>query len=112
MTTEPKPKPLESHETHSRRLFRHAQEQLEKGDRLQASEKAWGAVAHRVKLIADRMGWTYDTHTDFHSLKNRIAKLRDDPVVTRRLLSIACISTPTTTAMNTRLTTYERTRRM
>ena len=48
-TTRP---PIESHETHSRRLMEHAFEQLEKGDRLQASEKAWGAVAHALKAIA------------------------------------------------------------
>ena len=89
MTTTPTPNPIETHDTHSKRLIEHAQEQLEKGDRLQASEKAWGAVAHKAKVIADRMGWTYDTHTDFHGLKNRIAKLTDDPKTTRRLLSIA-----------------------
>ena len=89
MTTETKHKPLESHDTHSKRLIRHAEEQLAKGDRLQASEKAWGAVAHRAKVIANRMGWTYDTHTDFFNLQHRIAQMTDDPVLTRRLLRIA-----------------------
>ena len=37
------PKPIEDHAVHSDRLIRHAWEQLEQGDRLQASEKAWGA---------------------------------------------------------------------
>ena len=37
--------PIESHEVHSKRLMAHAWEQLEAGDRLQASEKAWGAIA-------------------------------------------------------------------
>ena len=45
--------PIESHDTHSRRLIRHAEEMLDAGDRLQASEKAWGAVAHRLKVVAD-----------------------------------------------------------
>ena len=43
------PKPIEDHAVHSDRLIRHAWEQLEQGDRLQASEKAWGAVAHALK---------------------------------------------------------------
>ena len=79
MTTQTKRKPLEPHDVHSRRLIRHAYEQLEKGDRLQAAEKAWGAVAHRVKAIARQRGWKYDTHTDFHKLRWRIASLTDDP---------------------------------
>ena len=33
----------------------HAQEQLDRGDFLQASEKAWGAVAHRVEALAKQV---------------------------------------------------------
>ena len=89
MTTETRPKPIEPHETHSRRLFQHAKQQLEKGDRLQASEKAWGAVAHRVKVIANRMNWQYDQHSDFNKLKKRIASLTDDPKLTGLLIDKA-----------------------
>ena len=34
------------------RFLDHAQEELDKGNRLQAGEKAWGAVAHQFKAIA------------------------------------------------------------
>ena len=56
--------PIESHEVHSERLLRHARIELEKGDRLQASEKAWGAVAHAIKAVATHRGWRYNTHSD------------------------------------------------
>ena len=56
--------PIESHEVHSERLLRHARIELEKGDRLQTSEKAWGAVAHAIKVVAAHRGWRYDTHAD------------------------------------------------
>ena len=56
------PKPIEDHAVHSDRLIRHAWEQLEQGDRLQASEKAWGAVAHALKDIAARRGWRNRAH--------------------------------------------------
>ena len=56
--------PIETHEVHSERLLRHAHIELEKGDRLQASEKAWGAVAHGIKVVAAVRGWRYDTHRD------------------------------------------------
>ena len=64
MTTQAIPAPIESHEVHSERLLRHARIELEKGDRLQASEKAWGAVAHAIKAVAAHRGWRYDTHSD------------------------------------------------
>ena len=56
--------PLESHDVHSLRLIQHAEEMLESGDRLQASEKTWGAVAHRLKVVADNRGLQYETHAD------------------------------------------------
>ena len=59
---------MEPHKVHSERLIRHAEEQLAKGDRLQASEKAWGAVVHRLKDIADQRGWKYSTHADGHAV--------------------------------------------
>ena len=38
-------------------FLEHAEEEFAKGDYLQASEKAWGAVAHYVKSIAQERGW-------------------------------------------------------
>ncbi|MCY4652410.1 MAG: PaREP1/PaREP8 domain-containing protein, partial [Dehalococcoidia bacterium] len=54
--------PIEAHYIHSQRLIQHAEEKLAEGDRLQASEKAWGAVAHYFKHIAAQRGWRYVTH--------------------------------------------------
>ena len=38
-------------------FLKHAEEEFEKGDLLQASEKAWGAVAHYVKAVARERRW-------------------------------------------------------
>ena len=43
----------------SRWLLKHAQEQLDLGDTMQASEKAYGAVAHAVKACAELRGWNH-----------------------------------------------------
>ena len=51
-----------AHDEHSAALLAHAQEMIDKGDRLQASEKIWGAVAHKVKGIARRRGWGWNDH--------------------------------------------------
>ena len=39
-----------------------AREELEKGSRLQAGEKAWGAVAQYLKIIGEQRGWKHGTH--------------------------------------------------
>ena len=80
--------PIESHDVHSRRLIRHAEEMLEAGDRLQASEKAWGAVAHRLKVVADSRGWKYETHADAFVVARNLAIEQDNPRI-GELFSIA-----------------------
>ena len=70
--------PIESHDVHSERLMRHAEEKLVEGDRLQASEKAWGAVAHRMKSIAERRGWEYNTHAQVYRIIKRLAAELDN----------------------------------
>ena len=89
MITTTATKPIEPHAKHSVRLMDHAWEQLRKGDRLQASEKAWGAVAHRVKAIAKARGWKYATHGDIYDLGTRIAKETDDPDLVEGLFDTA-----------------------
>ncbi len=80
--------PIETHKVHSERLMRHAEEQLAKGDRLQASEKAWGAAVHRLKDIANKRGWKYDTHTEAYAVIRRLVEETNDPQL-RRLFRVA-----------------------
>ena len=46
----------------SQHFIRQAEEELQKGDHLQAAEKGWGAVAHAVKAIAEQRGWNHGSH--------------------------------------------------
>ncbi len=48
--------------TIGRRFILQARDYLEKGDRLQAGEKAWGAIAHNLKAIGEERGWRHDSH--------------------------------------------------
>ena len=50
----------EAHVRISRQFMRQADEEFAKGDRLQASEKAWGAAAHAIKAVAQQRGWRHD----------------------------------------------------
>ena len=49
----------------SRRFIQQAGEELDSGDLLQASEKAWGAVAHQLKAIAIQRNWPHGSHWHF-----------------------------------------------
>lgn len=52
------------HDAYSRRLLEEAAQMLATGDRVQASEKMWGAVVHRLKVIAAERDWPYEGHDD------------------------------------------------
>ena len=46
----------------SRQYIERAEEYLRLGDRAQASEKGWGAVAEAIKSIAEARGWNHKGH--------------------------------------------------
>ena len=60
-------------------MIQQAEEHLDIGDRRQAVKKARGAIDHRVWAIARKIGWQYETYTDFHKMTPLIAELTDDP---------------------------------
>ena len=80
--------PIERHETHTRRLIGQARGELEKGDRIQTSEKAWGSVAHALEPIDDRRGWKCETRADAHTVARNLAIEQANPRI-RELFSIA-----------------------
>ena len=61
----------------SRLLLRQAQEELDARDRLQASEKAWGAAAHAVKAVAEKWGWYHQGHYRLNAVVEFIAYERN-----------------------------------
>ena len=77
-----------SHAETSQHLIRQADEELERGDFLQASEKAWGAAVHAVKSVSERRGWEHDSHRLLFTVARRIAEEVGDPDI-RRLFGVA-----------------------
>ena len=57
----------------ARRLIIHAREELEKGNRLQAGEKAWGAVVHPLKGVAEQRGWKGDNYQVLREIGRQVA---------------------------------------
>ena len=56
----------------SLRMIVQAREELSNGSRLQAGEKAWGAVVHPVKAIAEQRGWRHKSHQDVHAVMSQV----------------------------------------
>ena len=58
--------------TIGRRFIVQARNYLEKGDRLQAGEKAWGAIAHNLKVIGELRGWNHGNHQQIENIGRQI----------------------------------------
>ena len=58
----------------SRYYIRKADEYLQAGDRMQASEKGWGAVAEAVKSIAEERGWRHKGHRLLDDISYQLAE--------------------------------------
>ena len=56
----------------SRIFIAHAREELANGSRLQAGEKAWGAVVQPFKVIAEQRGWPHKSHQDVYDVASQI----------------------------------------
>ena len=80
--------PIEGHDVHAGRLIAQAEEELAREDRVQASEKAWGAVAHQLKAIAELRGWKYEDHADTYDIIRRLVAETGDAEI-RLLFSVA-----------------------
>lgn len=52
----------QQHREISAQFLDHAEDEFRKGDLLQASEKAWGAVSHYVNSIARQRNWPLGSH--------------------------------------------------
>ncbi len=72
---------VEFHQETSRRFIVQAEDELRKGDLMQACEKAWGAAAHSLKSIAERRGWRHDTHAALFRVARNIAREAGDPEI-------------------------------
>ena len=57
--------------------YKHAREELEKGNRLQAGEIAWGAVVQPLKAIAAQRGWSHRSHSDIFAIASHLVKEYD-----------------------------------
>lgn len=62
----------DDHRAIGRRFVVQAHKHLEEGDSLQAGEKAWGAIAHNLKAIAQLRGWKHGSHQQIENIGRQI----------------------------------------
>lgn len=70
---DPGPQSSDDHARISRRFMKHAWEQLDQGNRLQTSEKAWGATCHALKAIAVQREWRHDDRSLEFAIAGQLA---------------------------------------
>lgn len=76
------------HREISETFLEHAEEEFNKGDMLQASEKAWGAVAHYVKSIARQRDWRNRSHDDIKEIAQALIPYTADPPTGFRIFGL------------------------
>ena len=81
----PLPEPGQSdeaaHAAISRRFREHSVIEIEKGNRLQASEKIWASVAQQLKALAEDRGWINESHWHLRGIAWQLYReTRDDRI--------------------------------
>ena len=54
-------------------FIQQAEDELRRGDNLQASEKGWGAVAQAIKAIGEARGWNHQGHRLLIDIAKQVA---------------------------------------
>ena len=67
------PESSEKYAAMSQRYIEQAEEEFQKGDLDQASNKAWGAAALTLKSIAERRGWNHNRHGLLYDISGQMA---------------------------------------
>lgn len=76
----------EQHREISTQFLDHAEDEFRKGDLLQASEKAWGAVSHYVNSVARQRNWPLGSHRRLIENANELINRDPDNANARRRL--------------------------
>ena len=75
MATERAPMLAGDHAAKALEFLAQSDAEFAEGDRLQASEKLWGAATHAIMAVAQRRAWRHGSH---RALKEAAIKLSDE----------------------------------
>ena len=74
-----------------RRFVAHARNELSQGNRLQASEKVWGAANYALKAVAAQRGWRHRGQRNVFAVADQLAAERKLPALKERLMMARAI---------------------
>lgn len=77
----------------SQRFIQQAGDEFQRGDLLQASEKAWGAAALATKSIAEQRAWRHNGHDLLYAISAQIADELGRPDLRRLFRSASSLHT-------------------
>lgn len=56
-------------------------DEVERGEMEEASNKVWGAAAHAIKAVAERRGWPHGSHRDLEEVVMRLVDDEGGPAI-------------------------------
>ena len=78
MATERAPMLTDDHAQTALDFLAASDQEFADGDRLQASEKLWGAATHALMAAAQRRGWPHGSHYALKEAAERLSDKHDD----------------------------------
>ena len=69
---------IDEHTQTAQNFLRQADAEFDAGDRLQGSEKMWGAASHAVMAMAQQRGWQFGSHNALKIAADRLAEEYED----------------------------------
>lgn len=81
MTYVPVEEVAEEYRQTARWLMDRAEWEFDRGDLVQASEKAWGAAAQFLKALATQRGWGHESHQHLGQVADKLAAETGNPEI-------------------------------
>lgn len=78
---------VREHADTAREFLVASDEEFDKDDLVQASEKLWGAAAHAVMAVAQQRGWHYRSHRSLKNAVIRLSREQGDPLIETQFLA-------------------------
>ena len=73
--------PPDAHMAISRRFLQQAREELAKSERLQASDKIWGAASHAIAAVGKERGWLTDDYFPKENIAYHLSEEFNNPAL-------------------------------
>ena len=81
MATQRAPMLTDDHAAKALEFLAQSDAEFAAGDRLQASEKLWGAATHAIMAAAQQRGWRHGSHRSLKEAAEQLSDDHNDPLV-------------------------------